>query len=143
MLVSENMRGARRSVQQRGEVAPGPPGGEVLQRFTAGEHQNDDERRDVLAHGEGCDHRHHREDVEPDMPAKHITHHPNQRPHDERSDVGRRRPPSHRIRSDGVEDHDRGEHHDGDRDDRVSPQRPQQAHTSQPCRLLHSPLGRV
>ena len=70
MLVSENMRGARRSVQQRGEVAPGPPGGEVLQRFTAGEHQNDDERRDVLAHGEGCDHRHHREDVEPDMPAK-------------------------------------------------------------------------
>ncbi len=122
------MRDARRPVQQRRQVARRSPAGEVLERLAPGEHQHDDERREVLADGERRDHGHDREDVESDVTAQHVAHHPDERPRDEDSDVGRRQPAPAGLLARGVEreDHDEDDHRGGDR--RIPPQHRYEAH---------------
>ena len=58
------------------ELAACPPGGVGLERLAAGDHEDDEDRGDVLADDHGAHHGHDREDVEPEAPVEQLADHP-------------------------------------------------------------------
>ncbi len=61
---------ARRSLDERGQFARGPPVGRFLERVPTGEHQRDHRSGQVLAEGEGSGHRHEGDGVDAYVPAQ-------------------------------------------------------------------------
>ncbi len=89
----DSLRERWSSAHQLVELTAGAARGQVLQCFATGEHQRDDEPRDILLHREGRDHGDDREDVEPPVPAHQIPHHVDRR-HDDHD-------AEHQVRGDG------------------------------------------
>ena len=76
LLADPQLRDLRRALDQRRQLATGAGGGDVLERRAPGEHQPDDDSRELLPQSQRADHRHQGDRVDPHvMVDDHRAHH--------------------------------------------------------------------
>ena len=75
LVAAANERRPRRTLDQRGQLAPGTPVRRLLERVAAREHQRDDGSGEVLAERERSGHRDERDRVDADVAAQQRTQH--------------------------------------------------------------------
>ena len=87
------MRNTWRTVKQRAQLPVGASGGIILKGGAAGQHQDDDQRRDVLANGHRGKDRRDRKNVNAPMTAQDVLDHANALIQGDSDGVQARRPP--------------------------------------------------